>query len=117
MRRTASRMSRKSSPSATLTSTSGGACWGFVMMASSSSGSDRLAEIFRKTGSRDRAVEMLSRQPGLDPAAKLEQRLDIDAGLEAERLEQEHAVLGIDVAARPRREGTASQPRERRIEL
>src|ERR1700687_3843415 len=86
------------------------------MMASSSRRNDRLAVCFRQAGSCDRAVESLARQPGLDHTAKLEQRLDSDAGIEADRLEKKHAVLGIDVAARAWREGTASQPRERRIE-
>ena len=65
------------------------------------------------------AVCPYSASPGSacgDDSAHRDQLFEIDAGVEAERLGEEHHVLGDHVAGRARRIGAAAEPAQRSIE-
>src|ERR1700751_1094241 len=77
---------------------------------------DRHAESFRHAGARDGAGKAFAWQPALDRRAQAHERLDIDAGMVAERFQEEDAVFRVDVAGRAGRERTAAEPAQRRVE-
>ena len=62
------------------------------------------------------AVERLARQRLGEDRARRDQRIEIDAGVEPHRFEQEHEVLGDDVAGRAGRIGTAADTALRGVE-
>src|SRR5437016_10028167 len=66
-------------------------------------------ESFGQAGERGMPVDGLFGNCLDEKAARLQQRIEIDAGRNAHALEHEHQVLGDDVAAGARREGTAAE--------
>src|SRR5437667_3895460 len=84
--------------------------------------SGRLASLcvrkaFRQAGLRHLSVERFAGQRLLHDLARLDQPVEIDAGVKAERLGQEHRVLSYNVAGRARRERAAAEAAERSIEM
>src|SRR5208337_4237170 len=82
------------------------------------SGSSRVAVRigFRHTRSGKLSVERLTWQPLCEAILCLEQRIEIDAGIEIHRLQHEDEVLGRDVAGRSGSMRTAAETAKRRIE-
>src|SRR5262249_58284546 len=75
-----------------------------------------LAEALGQAGASDAAVERPTRQRLLEDPTRLDQLLEIDPGLQSHALQHEHEILGRDVPGRPRREWTAAEASERRVE-
>src|SRR5207302_6503756 len=74
-------------------------------------------ESFGQAGERGMPVDGLVGNRLDEKASRLQQRSEIDAGRRAHALEHEHQVLGDDVAARARGEGTAAQAAHRAVEV
>src|SRR5256885_14557678 len=74
-------------------------------------------ESFGQAGERGMPVDGLFGNCLDEKAARLQQRIEIDAGRNAHALEHEHQVLGDDVAAGARRERTAAEAAQRAVEV
>src|SRR5712692_2404374 len=74
-------------------------------------------ESFGQAGERGMPVDGLVGNRLDEKASRLQQRIEIDAGRHAHALEHEHQVLGDDVAAGARREGTAAEAAHRAVEV
>src|SRR5436190_12745088 len=77
---------------------------------------DRM-EIARQAGFCERPMKRHVRQGAVDDVAHRAKPVEIDAGIDAHRLEQERRVFNYDVAAGTRRVWAAAEPAERGVEI
>src|SRR5262245_18456356 len=73
-------------------------------------------EMFRHARGGELSVEGLAGQKVFELAARLQQRVEANAGVEAHRLQHEHQIFGGDVAARAGRVRATAETAERSIE-